>query len=294
MVTRIARVICILATVFLWRGGLTLEAGPPVEYRYLDGLIAPVRWAPAECELSVSPRKAWDHPVLLMRIPVDFNAGEKQYPIGWPRMYLNLKPDEQGWNEYDRLEFQLYAESSRNSLPKKPLVFHLYDAQGQKKLFTLDCATLNDSRTFTVNISDIGLAGPVTRLGFNINEADYADKDLVDFHIGGFRLARTTAAVVTELKAAAPALFCDSRTLPVEVVVEGPPDKLAAGIPVRLCRGGETALERSLPAMRGRQTLYLPLAGTGLTPGVYTLAVCPDDPALRKETAVTITSSPWR
>jgi hypothetical protein len=34
--------------------------------------------------------------------------------------------------------------------------------------------------------------------GVNINEADYADKDVLDFHFGGFRLARATAARVTD------------------------------------------------------------------------------------------------
>jgi hypothetical protein len=227
-----------------------------------------------------------------MRIPVDFGAGEKQYPVGWPRMYLNLQPDDQTWQAYDRFEFQLYTESSRIRLPKRPLLFHLYNAQGQKKLIPLDLAEINASRTFTLNLSDIGIDGPVTRLGFNISEADYADKDLVDFHIGGFRLARATATTVTEFKASTPALFCDSRVLPFEVVVEGPPEKLKAGLPVQLSLCGNVVFTKSLPITRGRQALYLPLTGKRLAPGVYTLAVCPNDPALRKETTVIITSSP--
>jgi hypothetical protein len=194
-------------------------AGAPLEHRYLDGLSDPARWSPAECELSASPRQAWSRPALRLHIPVDFHAGEKAYPIGWPRMYLNLKPDEQGWQAFDRFEFQLFTESSRATLPKRPLVFHLYDAQGQKKLVTLDQAAVGVCTNFSFNLSDLGLSGPVVRLGVNINESDYADKDVLDFHFGGFRLARSTVAHVTELKAAAPAVFCDSRVLPVEVVV---------------------------------------------------------------------------
>lgn len=268
-------------------------AGDPVEYRYLDGFSDPKRWSPAECELSASPRTACEHPALRMHIPVDFNAGEKAYPIGWPRMYLSLKPDEQGWPDYDRFEFQLFTESSRTSLPKRPLVFHLYDGQGQKKLITLDQAAVGTNVSFAVNLSDLGLSGPVARLGVNINESDYADKDVLDFHFGGFRLARSTVAQVTELRIATPALFRDSRVLPVEVVIEGPFEKRAAGVPFQFRQGDRIAWTKTVPVKRGRQTLYLPLAGASLAPGTYTLAVCPDAPTLRKEASVTLTSSPW-
>ena len=281
------------ATFFCLGLPLLALAAESIEYRYLDGFTDPKRWSPAECELSASPRTAWDHPALRMHIPVDFNAGEKAYPIGWPRMYLGLKPDEQGWQDFDRFEFQLFTESSRTSLPKRPLTFHLYNAQGQSKLITLDQAAIGVCTNFAVNLSDLGLSGPVVRLGVNINESDYADKDQLDFHFGGFRLARATVARVTELKAASPALFRDSRVLPLEVVLEGPPEKLAAGLPFQLRQGDRVEYAKTVPVARGRKTLYLPLAGADLAPGTYTLAAFPDDPQFKKETAVTITSSPW-
>ena len=269
-------------------------AAAPVEYRYLDSVADPKQWGPAECEVMASTHRVWEHPALRMRIPVDFSSGEKAYPIGWPRMYLNLKADGSAWREYDRLEFQLFCESAtRTNLPKRPLMFHLYGSTGEKRLYPLDIAELGQWRTFTVNLPDLGFTGEVARLGFNINESDYADKDLVDFHLGGFRLARATAAQITELKAA-PALMAGSRVLPVEVVAEGPLDKLAAGLPFQLRCGDRIALSRTMPLARGRQTLYLPLGGTALDPGVYTLAASPDDPVSRREAAVTVTSSPWR
>ena len=276
--------------------GLTAsaEAEAPIEYRSLDGAAVPKRWSPAECEVTASPHTAGERPAVRMRIPVDFNAGEKQYPIGWPRMYLSLAPDEQDWQAYDRFEFQLFTETSRTNLPKCPLVFHLYNAQGQSKLFTLDLAAIGAWKTFSVNVSDLGLTGKIARLGFNINESDYNDKDLIVFHLGGFRLARATAAQISEIKAVAPALMCDSRVLPVEVAVEGPPEKLAAGVPFQLRCGDRVALSKRLTVHRGRQTLYIPLDEAKPVPGVYSLVVCPDDPALRKETAVTFTSSPWQ
>jgi len=280
--------VAILASVF------SACAAAPVEHRHLDGVADPKRWSPAECEVSVSPHTVWEHPAFRMRIPVDFTTGEKQYPIGWPRMYLNLLPEEQAWQDYDRFEFQIYTETSRTNLPNRPLIFHLYNAQGQQKLITLDLAAIGAWKTFSVNVSDLSLTGNIARLGFNINEANYNDKDLVDFHIGGFRLARATVAQVTELKAVAPALFCDSRVLPFELVVEGPPDKLATGIPFQLRCGNRTTLAKTLPVARGRQTLYFPLADAKLDPGRYTLTACPDDATLRKEVTITVASSPWQ
>ncbi len=286
------RLVSLILCVFI--SAPMLRAAAPIEYHYLDGLSDPKRWEPSECETSVSPHNAWEHPSVRMHIPVDFTAGEKKYPIGWPRIYLALKPDEQAWQAYDRFEFQLFTESSRTNLPKRPLMFHVYGPHDQKKLFPLDLATLGAAKTFTVNISDLGMTGTVVRLGFNINEADYADKDVVDFHFGGFRLARATAAQVTELKAITPALFCDSRVLPVELVAEGPPDKLATGIPFQLRCGERLALTLTVPVTRGRQTVFLPLQDVKLEPGLYSLTACPDSPDLRKEVTFTIVSSPYR
>ena len=273
---------------------LFARSEPSIEYRYLDGLAGPKRWSPAECEVTVSPHRAWEHPVACMRIPVDFHAGEKAYPIGWPRMYLSLDANEQGWFEYDRFEFQLYTESSRERLPARPVTFHLYDTQGQKKLIVLEQAALKEWRTVSVNLSDLGLAGPVARLGFNINESDYSDKDWIAFHVGGFRLARATAPHVTELRAVTPALFCDCRVLPIELVIEGPAAQLASGIPVHLRTGSRTVLTRTLPVTRGRQTLYVPLDKTPLTPGAYTVTVNPDADGRGPEAAISFTTTPWQ
>jgi len=273
---------------------LCLLAEAPVEYRYLDGLDDPKRWAPDECETSASPHTVWQHPALRLRIPVDFSAGEKQYPIGWPRMYLNLTADEQDWDGYDRFEFQLFTETARTSLPKRPLILHLYNGQGQRKLITLDLAAIGAWKTFSLNLSDLGMPGHIARLGFNINESDYADKDVIDFHLGGFRLARATVAQVTSLVAVTPALFCHDRVLAVELVTEGPPEKLKAGIPVQLRSGDRVVLACSMSVARGRQTLFIPLNTAKLEPGPHTLVVNPDDPALRKEVQVAVYSSPYR
>ncbi len=264
-----------------------------IEYRYLDGVASPERWSTAECQTTVSAHKVWEHPAIRMHIPVDFNAGEKLYPIGWPRMYMNLQPDEVDWQGYDRFEYQLLTETTRTNLPTRPLIFHLYDAQGQKKLFPLDLTTIGVWKTVSINISDLGFTGAVTRLGFNINEADYYDKDLINFHLGGFRLARVTSAQVTELKTVTPVLFCDSRVLPVELVVEGPPEKLVAGISVQFRSGDHVAFTNNIPVTRGRQTVYIPLKNEKLEPGIYALIVNPEATALRKEVTVTIVSSPY-
>jgi hypothetical protein len=266
----------------------------PLEYFYLDGLAEPKRWAPSECELSVSPHTVWDRKVLTMRVPVDYSTGEKNYPIGWPRMYLTMKQEEQVWHEYDRLEFQIMTEFSRPLLPKRPLVFHVYNQQNQKNLTVMDMVAIGKWSTVQIKICDLGLVGTITRLGFNVNEADYRDKDLVAFHIGGFRLVRPKSATVTEMNTPAPALFCDSRALPLELMVEGPAKDLAAGVPVQLSDQINVVLTRTDSVSRGRQTIYIPLEGVNLSPGQYSLTAFPDAPGQRKKIAVTLTTSPWR
>ena len=77
-------------------------------------------------------------------------------------------------------------------------------------------------------------------------------------------------------------------------MIEGPAAQLASGIPVHLRTGSRTVLTRTLPVTRGRQTLYVPLDKTPLTPGAYTVTVTPDAKGHGPETSVLITASPWQ
>ena len=52
------------------------------------------RWNPAECTV-VQAGKA-----MTVNMPIDHKAGEKKYPIGWPRLYLEkITPAEKDWSK---------------------------------------------------------------------------------------------------------------------------------------------------------------------------------------------------
>lgn len=267
---------------------------PPLEYRYLDGWATTKRWGPAECEIAISPQKAWEQPVVRMHIPVDYTTGEKKHPIGWPRMYLNLTKDEQVVESYDLLEFQIFTESSRSTLPKEPLNFQIHDKQGHKKNIWLTQCTIGQWCTVQVRVADLSFAEVVTRIGFNISEANYDHKDSVTFHIGGFRLARYTVPYITELRVNSKAIFSDSSVLPIELMVAGSKEKLAGGIPLQLSCGGEVLLERQIAVARGKQSVVVPLDKIKLKVGSGKVTLFAAQPSLRKEVEFLVVNSPWQ
>jgi hypothetical protein len=250
-----------------------------------DAWTEPGRWAPAECTLSISPLSTKDCPALKMEIPVDFYGGEKAYPIGWPRMYLYLQPGEQDWSSADRFTVEILVETSRTQLPRRPAVFHFYDAQGKSSLLPLDRLVIGQWTPLNVNVHDLGIAPRIARLGVNINESDYQHQDRVTFHFRNFRTIRMTDVALTELRMVAPLIFADARVWPVEVVAEGPLDALRKGV-VFVFRQGETVRQTArLPLQRGRQLLNIPLQN--VSAGTYRVQV------MDRFVDVTVVASPY-
>jgi hypothetical protein len=257
----------VFAGLSLWLGA----AEAPLVVTACDAWTDPQRWDPAECTLSVSPLGTNGHPALKMEIPVDFYGGEKAYPIGWPRMYMHLKPEEQPWSAVDRFAVDILVETSRTHLPRRPAMFHFYDVQGKSSLLPLDQLVIGQWFTLNVNVHDLGIAPQIARLGININEADYQHQDRVTFHFRNFRKIRMTAVVLAELRSVAPVCFTDARVVPVEVVAEGPLDALQKGVPMTFRQGDSVRQALRLPLKRGRQLLYIPLQG--LSAGCYRVHV---------------------
>jgi len=271
-------------------------AGAVVEGRdellYLDGLGAPARWGPSEATVTASKEKADGHPTVHLHIPVDHHGGEAKYPIGWPRMYLNLKPDERAWTDYERFEFLAYVVMTRPTPPRKPINLQIQcpDRERNNNL-NLEQIRLGEWARISVPIREIKNVGDVARLGFNISESDYRHGETLDFRFGGFRLARSREFRFSLFRVGTRVAYQGTPTLGVMVDAVGPPGEIAKGAPLAIRQGERTLQELSLPVKHGMQTLRVPVAG--LAPGRYSLVAFPGDEGRKVSEPFRVVESPW-
>ncbi len=274
------------------------------EVLWLDGLGNPARWGPAECTVEQSKElKADGRPTLHLHIPVDHLGGEKAYPIGWPRVYADLKEEEKGWTDFERLEFMAYATMSREKAPRQALSFQVLCPDRQNAFHrTLSEIQLGQWVRLSIPIRALKSAKDATRLGFNISESDYKHGDKLDFYLGAFRLARAAEFGLTSLKVLNPVLYQDRPTLKVELDVAGPPQKVlgthsgrnVSPLPLAVRAGEQTIRLSALAVQRGLQSAEIDLREHKLKPGAYTLAAGDEDPGRSKVAPFRLVESPWQ
>jgi hypothetical protein len=263
---------------------------------YLDGLANPARWEPAECTVEESKAlKAQGRPTLHLHIPVDHFAGEKEYPIGWPRIYADLRDEEKGWTEFERFELMAHATMSREKPPKQTLNFQVLCPDRQKTFHrNLGEIQLGQWVRISIPISSIKSAKDTARLGLNISESDYEHGDKLDFYLGAFRLVRAAELGLATLRVLSPVLYQDQPKLKVELDVAGPFQKVAQGLPMTLRRGEQVIHLYTLAVQRGLQSVEIDLRERKLEPGAYTLIAFDEDLARRKAASFRVVEGPWQ
>ena len=298
---RISLGIPILAAWGWWCAAVGAEDAPKItlegkqEVLCLDGLADPKRWAPAECTVEASrDLKAEDRATLHVHIPVDHLGGEKKYPIGWPRIYLNLQEAEKRWAEFERFEFLVHAKMSRKTPPKDVLNLQIHCPK-RPRVLNRNLAEIQLGRWVRVSIPTrrIPHVADVARLGLNIAESNYAHGDKLDFYFGAFRLVRSAELCVTSMDVRSKVMFEGQAGLKVEADVGGPPEKVGKGLPLTLRQGKRVLGRWTLPVKAGLQTLEIDISKLKLPPGTYTLAAFDDDAQRRKTGAFRVVESPW-
>ena len=283
-------------------GGGALAAGPKVvrdgadEVLYLDDLANPKRWGPAECTLAVSKqRPPSGRGALHVHIPVDHHAGEKNYPIGWPRLYLNLTGDEKPWTDFERFEFMVHATMTREKPPKQVLNLQVQCPDRQRTYRqNLPEIRLGQWVRVSVPLREVKNVADVARLGFNISESDYRHGEKLDFRFGAFRLARAAEFGLARLDVRSRVMYADRPTLKLVLDVVGPQRKIGKGVPLTIRRAGKAVHQQAVPVTRGIQTVWIDLAKARLEPGTYTVAAFAADAAREKTASFRVVESPWK
>lgn len=296
-----------LGPILLLAAGLALaqEAAPvpqPVREGNIERLILDdgldrdaAAWNPAEANVAVDMQHAkHGDSALRLHIDVNWETGEKNYPVGWPRMNRRFPPALQDWSDWDYLDFSIYVTSSRESLPTIPLGVGLYGA-GNKADYnrSLTELKLNQWTDYRLPLSALPSLNPRTGIQFFIAESNYRDGDKLDFWIDNISLVRYVSPTLSATSLAEQTIFADARYLLVNLEVMGVKPGELADVTWQLASGGKTVVEGKLRVPRSSGTVPLPLPGKGLAPGDYTLTLqCPgDNPVTLKPHVV---SSPWQ
>ncbi len=247
-------------------------AAPSSELLLLDSLLAPERWVTAECTVSSDLDDVNNQPLLHLQIPVDHQAGEIKYPIGWPRITLKTRVDESQWFNYDSLSFAIYTQVSRPEMSKIPISLAIYCAS-QSYLENIS-AKHGEWLEITIPLDKLPAPGIVTGLRFSISESNYQHLDVLDFKIGKFRLLRNANCEVSELSLGSPQ-GNNGLYLPVTLKVTDVSSDTPRGVPMQISQNALILRRETLPVKRGDFSFLMDLSELQLAPGKYTLTIFP-------------------
>lgn len=162
-------------------GSITLSAAD------LANVATAKRWAPYECTV-VQAGKA-----MTVNMPVDHKGGEKKYPVGWPRLYLEkLTPAEKDWSKAKALSFKIKLEFTGKTA-KQPISFQVRtkgpkDTKNTTAVIDIPGLINNKEITVLLDLSKVKNLDNVVCLGINICEANYKHGENVKFTVSDFKL----------------------------------------------------------------------------------------------------------
>ena len=163
-------------------GAVTLSAAD------LSKVLDPKRWSPYECTVSAAEGGG-----LTVNMPIDHKAGQKDYPIGWPRTYFQkLRPEEKDWSKAKAVSFKFKLEFT-GTTQKFPVTFHVRTmAPGAKKAEgpAILIPGIVNNKEVAVEIPLPKLKNPenVDYFGFSISESQYKHGENLKFTVRDMKL----------------------------------------------------------------------------------------------------------
>ena len=163
-------------------GAVTLSAAD------LSKVLEPKRWSPAECTVTAAEGGG-----MTVNMPVDHKAGQKDYPIGWPRLYLQkLRPEEKDWSKAKAVSFKFKLEFT-GTTQKFPVTFHVRTlAPGAKKAagpsFLIPGIVNNKEVSVEIPLTKLKNPENVDYFGFSISESQYKHGENFKFTVRDMKL----------------------------------------------------------------------------------------------------------
>ncbi|MCX7012947.1 MAG: hypothetical protein NTW86_10390 [Candidatus Sumerlaeota bacterium] len=253
-------------------------------------------WEAEEATMAVDREKVKERDASLhFHVDVDYNAGEKEYPIGWPRASTAMaKGDSQDWGRFDFLRFWVYAETSRDKLPAEPLGIVISGADKTHK-FEKNLSGLKKGEWVKMEIPlwTLPSLGKVARFQFFISESDYRDHDTVDFYFSDLCLVRYAAPHLDDLTIHPAILFSDGGAVIARFRVLGLAPDAAITAQLALVDGDRTVRHVTKSVKSGINEVILDTREANLPEGDYTVRTQLGD-GLPEDRAIRVVASPWK
>jgi len=243
-------------------------------------------------ESALSPAVLEGASALLFSVPVDWSTGEPSYPIGWPRIQMSVPGEMSDWRGWDRMRMRVYALTSRDPLPYRPLGVTV--SSGDRNVsWERDAEGLRagEWREFTFDLRDIPQRDRVRSIGVFISEDAYPDGEKLSFYISDLELLRYARPTLVDFDLLASVAFVDAKGVPLAVHVLGLAEGAAEPVALRLTMGENVLSRTEARVPEGVTQISLPIPA-GLSPGQYSVFVSAAGHELSR--TVRLISSPWQ
>jgi hypothetical protein len=281
----------------------SLSAQPPapkLTLRALERALDPAAWTVPDKEGEIQASEAITpdgDKTLRFHVPVDYSGGQPGHPVGWPRMSFPLAGEDARWGGWDAFELMAMARTSRpeHSKPVCALLIGNRPSQLQRRIVFPAHGEWLRVKVSTAELKAAGVdVGNVPQIRLSVAESDYADKEVVDLALGGFRLVRAPFEV-SDLWLTAPALLAGATKVSVGLTATGSEAEVAQGVPVELRQKDRVLRSETLPLVRGARVCSMDIGNPGLPPGDYQLVFFPQDASGRERSLMLkIIENPWK
>lgn len=242
-------------------------------------------------ESTLAPAIIQGTSALLFSVPVDWSAGEPNYPIGWPRIQMSVPPEQSDLRRWEQLRFRVRALTDRDPLPTRPLGITI-SAGDTHVSWERDAVGLQTGQwsEFVFDLRDLPERDRVRSIGVFISEDAYRDGETVRFYISDLELLCYTRPTLVGFDLLAAVAFADAKALPVAVKMLGLGEGDTAPVSLRLKEGAKMLAQAEVLVPKDVTQVSLPLP-TGIRPGEYRLVA--SSGGEERARAVRLVSSPW-
>ncbi|MBI5684933.1 MAG: hypothetical protein HZC54_07620 [Verrucomicrobia bacterium] len=287
----------IILAVILAATAAVFAQSPVMEKQLLFCGASAKGWSPAESTVELSTARVKVGPAALhWHVTVDYYAGEKNYPIGWPRFGRAIPEGPQrDWSAWDFLHAWIYTDTTRAALPKEPVGLGI-QAPDKATALHRPLAELKKGEWVEIMVPVSSLPNPadVRNIQFHIGEANYKHADQLDLFVDDLALLRYAQPTILEFAAETAVMFAGARVLPVKLKLAGIQPGQRAEVTCELRRDGQSVAQAIASAERGPQRLALDLGGKKLPPGDYALTARVAGNPQPASAKVRLVESPWR
>jgi len=268
-----------------------------METRIVFDSESAIGWSTAESTLESSIRRTrHGAPALHWHVTVDHFTGEPNYPIGWPRITTTLRePSSRDWSGWDYLQFWVYTETTRETLPHEPMGLTLYtpDKEGafNRSLDELKAGAWVQVR---IPLSDVPRHHDVRLVQFHIAESKYRHRDELDFYFDQIALLRYTQPTLLEFAPENEVLVADAKSVALRFNLAGLKPAVTVDVSCVLKLGERVVAQTKVKAARGPQRVAFDLAGAAIEPATYQIEARAAGGTETSRATVRFVESPWK